>query len=633
MTKTIIKIFGWLILLLTLTACGTGRPDPPQAQAGEIDLSAWRFERDGPINLAGEWDFYWQRLLTSAEIAAEEPTQVVALPDWWNGYKIADEKLSGMGYATYHLRVKLPPTADNLALDLPEFETAYRLYIDATLIAQNGRVGATPATTIPAWRPQIASFDPPDDANHEYNLILQIANFHHRKGGAGQIIRLGTAEQLLQQQMRHLALTFLLLGGLIMMGLYHLGIHLLRPQMISAAYFGLICLLMTIRLLVSGEYYATHYWPRLPWATIVRLNYLSFSLTVPLFASFARRLFPEEVPRWLLRVLTASIVCYAALILLTPPRIFTHVLPAYQVLSILATIIMLIQIIQAARQRRQGALVFLIGFLILVTAMINDILHNNHIIHTAFIGPIGAFLFIFFQAYLLAERFTTVFVEMERLSRELEARVAQRTQELAHRNESLREVNAELSQEIARRERAEAQLRSAKDAAEAANQAKSTFLGKVSHELRTPLNAIHGFTELMLMDDELSDIHQEHLGIILTSSKQLLELINQILTFSRTAGAATPAFEISEMKEKSLRRLQPSPADATRSLSLADTPVAWRQALHQAAIEGDMTAMQEIIDQIHATRSDLAAQLRYLVDNFQHDQILELIAATQTPTA
>lgn len=93
--------------------------------------------------------------------------------------------------------------------------------------------------------------------------------------------------------------------------------------------------------------------------------------------------------------------------------------------------------------------------------------------------------------------------------------------------------NVRLEQEIRDRKQAEAELEQAKDAAEAANRAKSTFLANMSHELRTPLNAILGFSQLMNQDANLSTEQKENLNIIHRSGEHLLTLINQVLDLSK----------------------------------------------------------------------------------------------------
>jgi PAS domain S-box-containing protein len=99
-----------------------------------------------------------------------------------------------------------------------------------------------------------------------------------------------------------------------------------------------------------------------------------------------------------------------------------------------------------------------------------------------------------------------------------------------------------ISQDITDRRLAEQALERARTEAEAANRAKSDFLAKMSHELRTPLNSIIGFSEILEAKriGPLNDKQERYVGNVLTSGRNLLRLINDILDLSKVeAGRMT----------------------------------------------------------------------------------------------
>lgn len=137
---------------------------------------------------------------------------------------------------------------------------------------------------------------------------------------------------------------------------------------------------------------------------------------------------------------------------------------------------------------------------------------------TALYVPAGAALLVIALTALLAQSmFTTVMRK-----RLIEQAVVTRTAELRAANETLRG-------EIAQRRAAEMELCLARDRAERASRAKSSFLSIMSHELRTPLNAIIGFSSLLANNESAAQHQEDYACEILGGGQRLLAIVNDIL--------------------------------------------------------------------------------------------------------
>jgi len=126
--KQLPKIFLVTVWLTLCLSSHTKGETPPLAQRGIIDLRKTDlFGKSLPVN--GEWAFYWNRLLSPDSLSGASP-DYVPFPVLWNDLSLRGQKIPAIGYATYTLKILLPPKRPRLGLEVPDTYCALKLYVD-----------------------------------------------------------------------------------------------------------------------------------------------------------------------------------------------------------------------------------------------------------------------------------------------------------------------------------------------------------------------------------------------------------------------------------------------------------------------------------------------------------------------
>ena len=458
-------------LLVVSGLCFAGPSEPPTAHEGLLDLRQVDFGRQ-TVDLRGEWRWYWHELRMPNQ--PESPFEYGQFPQLWSASNWQQQAIPSQGYATYSLTVLLPHQPMSLMLRVPDQYTAYRLFVNGKESAHDGHPGTTAAETKAHWSTQLIALPASTDT---LQLLLQVANFQHAKGGGTKAIRLGEINQMKQELTTDWALDGLLAGCLLMGGLFFLGLFGFSRTDRSMLYFSLFCLTYTYRIVGTDQYLLHSILPDLPWLLTLRLEHLSLYVSVGLFVVYTQSLYPKDTYGPISTSMAWVCFLFATVVLLTSPLIFTRLINPFLFLMVgyigYASYVYWL----AAHRKRSGATYSLVATGILLVVFSVILLKYFGLIWPPkpllFVGYLG---FFFLQSLVLPFRF-------------------------AH-------------------------------ALQEARRTETQFLANMSHEIRTPLNAIIGFSNL-LESTRLDQQQQEFVGYIHTAGRNLLSIVNDVLDITK----------------------------------------------------------------------------------------------------
>jgi signal transduction histidine kinase len=257
-----------------------------------------------------------------------------------------------------------------------------------------------------------------------------VSNFHHFQGGFNGEISLRNSNVFESELVLKLAFDLFLIGALVITGLYYMGVFGLRTEERSPLYFGLFCLIMSLRTSFLNSNFFMMALPDFDWELFHRMDFLTLAISPLLFSAYMRNLYPREFSKKILNgVFTVSLVFSLLTVFLSVYRL-TGLLTYYQLLILFVCFYVIFTLVMAAIHRQNGAEEMLLGCTILVATVINDILNAQSVINTGYIAGYGLLAFFFSQSYVISRVFIKALRTSVVLSRNLEIEVNDQTSEI-----------------------------------------------------------------------------------------------------------------------------------------------------------------------------------------------------------
>ncbi len=167
-----------------------------------LDLRAWDAGDARYLNVQSQ--FHYGELLSAEQMDTIATPQYVQIPSTWDEYPGA---YNNTGVATYYLKIVGPSKVEELSLDARTAGTSYKLFCNAQLLGELGKVGYTAEEAKPKYQNIIYSLPRSQDT---LKLIYHVSNFSYRKGGLWRAPILGNKVSLQDKKEKKLIIDFFL---------------------------------------------------------------------------------------------------------------------------------------------------------------------------------------------------------------------------------------------------------------------------------------------------------------------------------------------------------------------------------------------------------------------------------------
>jgi signal transduction histidine kinase len=357
-------------------------------------------------------------------------------------------------------------------------------------------------------------------------LLIRVSNFDHRFSGIVGGLTVGLPEQMTQQRDRELFRGHFLIGAFLIIGIYFLGLYLIRSEHYRL-YFALLCMLMAIRVVMVLDLPVLENL-NLNGLTTARLDYLNLYFFAPFFTLMIRSIFPIEFPRWIYRAILWISVVFITLVVFSPISLFSYTMPWFFSFLVVVSVAFLYVVIMAWIRGRSHAPAFTIGLLILLAGLMNDLLHKIDLTDNPYLVHYTMFIYLLIYAYIFADKSNDLQKKAQKLAQEvslvknnLEDLVEERTTELQSMSRQL--------------ERQKKQLESTNyDLVEAIN-ARNRLFAIIGHDVRAPIGYIRQALEMLLENPDITvEERKEMLRMMASSSAVTYNLLDNLLVWGRS---------------------------------------------------------------------------------------------------
>jgi signal transduction histidine kinase len=493
---------------------------------GVMDLREIDCPDNFSINLNGEWEFYWQKMLRPHDFSNRQikPDHFGKVPSYWTEYPQDLVKTEKYGSATYRALILLPPGFQkSLAFDLPVFDSSYDIYIDGSYYEGNGIPGKTAEETVPGYKRNFIRYVPNSDT---VSIIINVANYSHRRGGFWLPLKMGTFETVQKQLAGRWAVGWSITSLLTGFSVFFLFFFLLSPKEKILIFFSLATIVLALRPLFTSDFLILSF-VEIEWEWIIRIEYLDLYLVLISWSWVVYYIYPSKFFRIYSLLITFLFGIIFSVTLFLPVRIFSYSILLFYPSMIILMAYPTIRSFLGMLKNNSVDSAYFIAFLLLMIGGIHDVRVSLGMSDSSegYLLTYFVVLFVFIQAGMLLYKWIKAFKEKEKLQDKmeymninLERLINERTHEIQLRNLEIESQNKRI--ELQNKQLSET------------IQLKNRIFSVIAHDLRSPVVNILYMLNL-LKEKEYKEKYDTFANSSIQYAQLVISLLENMLVWGR----------------------------------------------------------------------------------------------------
>jgi len=521
-----LRLFIIQVILTSLTINLNSTAAVPRAVKGVIDLREISNPAKFIVKLNGEWEFYWAKMLHPDDFKPEFPLPDYFgnIPSYWTDYPQESVITEKFGYATYRLTVLLPEGLKSpLAFDMPVFDSSYDIFINGKYLGNNGIPGKSKNETTPEYKRNFFRFLPDSDT---LQIIINVSNYHHRRGGFWLPVKMGTFNEVQMQMANSWAAEWSVITLLLGFSIFFLFFFILSPKDKMMIFLSIATTGLALRPLFTSHFLILNL-INIDWTWMIRFEYIGLYIILIGWSWFIINIYPSSLLRYLTWFNTILYSMAFVATLLLPVKVFSYITFAYYPSMLILILYLIVKSFKGLLKRNTLDTLYFTAFCLLLGGGVHDIRVAGGKSDYA-VGYLLTYLIVFFvfiQAALLLYKWIQAFNEKEKLqfeleymNRNLEILVNERTQELKTRNDEIEKQNSRIA----------LQNKQLSDTIHL----KNRIFSLIAHDLRSPVVNILYMLNL-LKEEEYKEKYDTFANSSIQYAQLVISLLENMLVWGR----------------------------------------------------------------------------------------------------